>query len=182
MKTLVTIAIGAFLAALLAGCLPAATDQEIARMCENLVKLRGEVDLVPIDKRISEIDEEMAARKADIEKSNASTLAGLSADLQAKLAELGEKATAEDRAKVEQENAAKTTEAEAQKAEALARIEPDREARVVDARKKAEEARASAAASIEECTKKAKDEGVTQKLAECRIQAGTTDKYWNLCH
>jgi hypothetical protein len=181
MKRPVTITIGAFLATLLTGCLPAATDQDIAKMCENLVKLRGEVDLTPIEERIAGIEGELAAKKANLGKRHAATLERLGADLQAKLAELGETATPEDRAKVEQENAAQKAEADKQQAEALARIEPDREARVAEARKQAEAASASAAAAIDECAKKAKADGVTRKLAECRIQAETTDKYWNLC-
>jgi recombinational DNA repair ATPase RecF len=169
------------LAVLAGGCLPAATDQEIEKMCENLVRLRGEADLTPVEERIAAIDKDIAARKAGLESRHAQTVEGLDRDLAARLAEIGEQAKPEDRAAIEQEIATRKADAETQRAEALSRLEPDREARVAEAREKLEQAKATAKTAIEDCAGKARTEGVTQKLAQCRAEAGSTDQYWNQC-
>jgi hypothetical protein len=181
MTRIATIVTGVFFAGLLAGCVPAASDQEIAQMCENLVKLRGEVDLTPLEQRLVKIDEEFAGRKADIEKRFASALEAVARETEARIAELGGKATPEERDKIEQDGAARKAEAKVQQADALSKLDPDREARVADAKAKSEKEEAAAAEKIAECTKKAKDEGVSQALAKCRAEADSTDKYWNRC-
>lgn len=181
MTRLTTILTGVFLAASLSGCLPKATDQEIEQMCENLVKLRGGADLTPLEERIARIDKELEARKGDIEKRYETEAEALARNLEGRLAELGEDATEEEQAAIEESDAERKAEAARNRDEALEHLGSDREQRVAEAGKRLEQGRSKAAAGIRECADEARAVGVTQKLAQCRIEATSTDQYWNLC-
>jgi len=52
---------------------------------------------------------------------------------------------------------------------------------VASAQKKAEENRTAWDEAVDQCVTQAKSEGVSQKVARCRIGADSTDKYWNIC-
>ena len=50
-----------------------------------------------------------------------------------------------------------------------------------EAKKKAADNKVAFKAAVDECVAKSKQEGVSQKIAQCRITATSSDKYWNGC-
>lgn len=160
------------------GCVTKATDQEIQSMCENLVKLRGEVSTEPVEKLIAEVKESFLREEKRLQDWKARDLKGWDDELAAKLVE-----AADDAAKSAlQAEYAKKKEVTAAKHDPDIQELPEKmNAAVKEAEKKAEDNKAAFKAAVDECIGSSKKEGVSQKAAQCRINAQTTDKYWNSC-
>jgi len=160
------------------GCVAKATDQEIEAMCENLVKLRGEVNTDPVEKLIADVKESYQREEKRLEAWKARDLKGWDDELAAKLND----------AKDDAEKAALTEEYTKKKEVTASKHDPDIQAlpgkmaaAIEEAKKKAEDNKAAFKAAVDECIGKAKTEGVSQKAAQCRIKATSTDQYWNAC-
>ncbi len=189
-------------------CVPQATDEELNQMCENLVKLRGKIELKPADALVTKIETDFADKKKRLGERQERDLKNWDDELAAKLKELEEKeakAKEEDKGKKKKKKKGKKDEAEeeedfaAQKkkleedyasrkeatkkkyAEELKKIGPEKDKAVADAKKKAGEAVGKKKEAVDKCVADAKKEGVFQEVAQCRIKATSTDQYWNVC-
>ena len=164
--------------AVVTGCMAKATDQEIQTMCENLVKLRGEVNTDPEEKLIADVKESFQREEKRLKDWKARDLKGWDDELAAKLA-----ATENDeQKKALDEEYAKKKEVTASKHDPDIQALPEKMNKAIEeAKKKAEDNKAAFKAAVDECISKSKKEGVTQKVAQCRIGATTTDQYWNSC-
>ena len=160
------------------GCVAKASDQEMQSMCENLVKLRGEINTDPAEKLIAEVKEEYQREEKRLKDWKDRDLKGWDDELNAKLASAADDA----------EKAALTEEYTKKKEITASKHDPDIQAlpekmnkAIEAAKKKAEDNAAALKAAVTECVTQAKKEGVSQKAAQCRIKATTTDQYWNAC-
>ena len=137
--------------------------------------------LTPLEDRLKEVEEDFAAKKKDLEKRHADSLAAIERDLEAKIAELGEEPDEDEKKEIEEANAKRRQELVKSHEEALAALGPDKEKAAAEAKKEFEADQTKGAQKVEECVSKAADEGVTQSVAQCRIEAESTDAYWNQC-
>ena len=89
MKNLVIAFVFCFVGTLVVSCIPAATDDEIGRMCENLVGLRADGPL-PVEKDLlARVEEDFKAREKKLVDWRAKDLKGWDDELAAKLEKLG---------------------------------------------------------------------------------------------
>jgi hypothetical protein len=160
------------------GCIPEATEQEMKAMCENLVKLRGEIDLSDEAELIAEVEEEFKREAKRLKDWKERDLKGWDDELTAKLKALTDDAEKES-LKAEYEKKKQITASKHDPG--IAALDGKKKAAIDAAKKKAVENRGLYAKAVEECVSKAKKEGVSQKVATCRIKANSTDAYWNAC-
>lgn len=167
--------------------MPDATEQELKAMCENLVKLRGDIDSTTLQERTVKIEKDFAKRAERIESSKKKELEAWDQELEAKIKEMTseegdkEKASEEDIKKEKENYAAKKADVEKRYAEQTKRFDPDKAAALKEAKEKVAKSEADFAEDTKECLAEAKKEGVTQKVAQCRASATSTDQYWNKC-
>lgn len=159
-------------------CMPAATDDELNQMCDNLVKLRGEISKASEKELIAAEEERFKKEEIRLKEWKARDLKGWDEELEAKLAE----------AKKDDEKEALKAEYAKKKAITASKHDPDinaldgkKKEAIEAAKKKAKENEADWEAAVQECIDKAKAQGITQKVAQCRITADSVDHYWNRC-
>ena len=178
MKRAVVIGAVILLGGLTTSCVPKATEKECEQMCRNLVKLRGEVDLEPVDQRIADVEKDYEEKKKELETRKEQALKALDTELEEAVAEAEDE---EAKEKLKKDYAAKK-EAKGKEIESMVQsLGPEKEKEIAEVKKEAEQAEAKAQEKIAECTQKCIAEGVTQKVANCRIKATSVDEYWNRC-
>lgn len=160
------------------GCITKATDEELESMCDNLVRLRGEIPKPSSAKIESDISMRFQEKAKTIEQNNQSEIQFLTEEMNEKI----------EAAATDKDKAAIQDEYEKQMNAVKARIKPELEAMTAKKSRALEEAKVKVKeseeewhAAVETCIADAKKESVSQKLARCRIQANSTDKYWNVC-
>ena len=178
MKNLVIASVFCFVGTLVVSCVPAATDGEIAQMCENLVGLRADGPL-PVEKDLlARVEEDFKAREKKLVDWRAKDLKGWDDELAAKL----EKAeNDEEKAKLNEDYAKKKEVTSKQFDPDFQALGPSKEAAIKEAKKKVVDEKAERDEEIKKCVTEAKNEGISQKVAQCRIKADSTDAYWNQC-
>ena len=168
----------ASLGVLLVSCVTPATDDEIESMCNNLVQLRGEIPNPNLETIVSNITVRFDQEKKRLEESNKRRQEALKAEIRDKLnAAKKEK----EKTEIKREYEAKLHEMASKHQPKVAAMNDRKSGAVAGAKKKAEVARSEWDYAVNECVAQAKKEGVGQEVARCRIQAKTTDKYWNGC-
>ncbi len=159
-------------------CVAPATDQEITAMCENLVKLRREVNMDSLEKLTKDVNEQYAREEIRLKEWKERDLKGWDDELQTKLSSMTN----------EKEKSALTEEYKKKKEITAGQHDPGinelpgklAEA-LEEAKRKAADNKAAFDAAVKACFDQSKREGVSQKSAQCRIKAETPDKYWNAC-
>lgn len=165
-------------------CAPSATDAELKSMCENLVGLRGEIDTRTLEERSAKILESFGKRETLHNEQQAAALKGADAELEGALKEAEDKEAEDDeetQKKLKAQHAEIRKSLEQEGAAALADIKADKEAALAEAKAKVEETQKEFAEAVDTCIGEAKNEGLTQSVAQCRIKAESTDAYWNQC-
>jgi hypothetical protein len=169
-----------------AGCGSSATDEELTQMCSNLVKVRGEVSVPDEAKLLADIE-------ADFQKKEAEMLAWKKRDMDSWDDELKEKIAAltdkDDKTDSDTQTPAQLKAEYAKKKEIGARQFDDDLAKLpilkkealANARQNVADKQMKVNDCIKTCIDDAKKEGVSQKLAQCRIAAKDKDTYWNKC-
>ncbi len=159
-------------------CVTSATDEEIGKMCDNLVKLRGDVDASSVAEKSAEVKERYQREEKRLKDWKARDLKAWDEELEAKL-----KATEdeEEQAKLKEEYGKKKAITESKHDPGIAELPKKLEAALAKAKAEVDENQKAWKAAVDECAAKAKKEGVSQKVAQCRIAAESTDKYWNSC-
>jgi len=160
-------------------CAPQATDAELNGMCENLVKLRGEVDVRTVEERTAKVEEDFAKRLKLHKEQQAAAVKGAEADMQSKLKEAGDDEEAKER--ITKEGAERSGALAKEGADLEAKIAADKTAALGEAKEKAAASQQAFADAVAECVKGAKAEGTSQAVAQCRGKAESTDAYWNQC-
>ncbi len=159
-------------------CVTQATDEEISSMCDNLVQLRGEVSNPSAETVISDIEVRFDKQTKQLEENRMREQKALNDELKAKLDAAEDDAEKE---KLKAEYDTKLKEMSAKHEPAIAAMAAQKQDAVNAAKQQAEENRAVWNEAVNQCVTQAKKEGVSQKVARCRIHADTTDKYWNAC-
>ena len=178
MKNLIMATVFCFVGTVVVSCVPAATDGEIGQMCENLVGLRADGPL-PVEKDLlARVDEDFKTREKKLVDWRAKDLKGWDVELAAKL----EKAeTDEEKAKLNEDYTKKKEVTSKQFEPDFQALGPAKEAAVKDAKKKVVDEKAGRDEEVKRCVAEAKNEGPSQKVAQCRIKAQSVDAYWNQC-
>jgi len=166
-------------AAMLGGCAPSATEPELKAMCENLAALRGEVDSRTLEERTAKVEEEFGKREALAQEQQEAALKGADGMLEADLQEAGDDEETKKAARAE--HAATRKRLEQEGADEAAALKSDKEAALAEAKTAFEQAQKDLAEALDTCMAEARNEGVTQPVAQCRIKAESTDAYWNQC-
>ena len=159
-------------------CTTSATDEEIAAMCDNLVQLRGEVSNPSVETLISDIEVRFDKQQKQLEESRMREQRVLNEELQTKLEAAGKD---EDKEALKAEYAVKIKEISANHAPGIAAMDAQKKEAVTSAKEQAQENKAAWDEAVNQCVTQARSEGVSQKVARCRINADSTDKYWNIC-
>jgi hypothetical protein len=154
-------------------------------MCENLEKLRDKIDTSTEQELLKRVEEKFAREKKRLEDWKARDLKGWDDELAAKVAELEGNEEIEDK-EVEKK---KLVEEYDKKKEATAKqhdpgieaLGPEKTKAIEEAKKKAVSNKTKWDEAIKECIATALKEKTTQSLAQCRIQATSTDQFWNIC-
>ncbi len=159
-------------------CLPKATDEESKQMCENLVKLRGEIEMVTVKDAVNVVQKDFTSQKADLEKRKTRELEVLDEELNARLGEVKDD---KEKEPIKEEYTKHKQEVETRYAGKIEGLAPAKAKAEQDAKEKAQAAAQQAAEAVETCVAESQKDGVTQKVAQCRISASNTDEYWNVC-
>jgi hypothetical protein len=159
-------------------CVTPATDEEIESMCNNLVELRGEISNPAVETMVSDIQVRFDKETSQLEANRTREQKMLNEDLQAKLDATDNE---EEKAKLKEEYASKIQEVASKHEPGIAAMTAKKQEAVEEAKKQADQNRAAWNEAVTQCTTQAKNEGVSQEVARCRIQADSTDKYWNAC-
>jgi hypothetical protein len=167
-----------WLGGLVTACVTPATEDEIQTMCDNLVQLRGEIENPSVETIVSHITVRLNEHRTQIQDTKTREKRMLDEEMQASLDEAEKD---EDKEKIRKEFKAKIQALEAKYKPELEAIDAKKKEANAAAKKKAEENRAVWDEAVNECVTRAKKEGVSQQIANCRIQADSTDKYWNGC-
>ncbi len=160
------------------GCVTEATEQEIQSMCENLVKIRGEVDLSSDAELIADVEASFKKEAKRLKDWKARDLKGWDDELAAKLKDIEDE---EEKSKLKEEYEKKKQITASKHDPGIDGLGAKKLKAIEAAKKKALENQALFKKKTEECVAKAKKEGVSQKVAVCRIKAKTSDAYWNVC-
>ena len=160
------------------GCMTQATDQEIQGMCENLIKLRGEIDMSEESVLIANVEEDFQREKKRLLEWKARDLKGWDDELDAKLKDIEDE---EEKAKLTEEYNKKKEITASKHDPGIEALDGKKAAAIDAAKKKAVENRAAYQKAVEACAQQAKKESVSQKVAQCRIKAASADAYWNSC-
>jgi colicin import membrane protein len=158
--------------------MPAATDDEITKMCDSLVRLRGEVDGSSAEELAKTTKERIDREEKRLKDWKARDMKGWDDELAAKLAATEDE---EEKKKIQEEYTKKKEVSASKHDPGIAAIAEKRKTAMEEAKKKAAENKAAWDAAVSECVAQAKKEGVSQKVAQCRITAQSTDEYWNKC-
>ena len=163
---------------LVSACVTKATEDELEIMCDNLVKLRGEISKPSSATIESDISVKFTEETKKLQESQMSAENSLNDEMQTKL-----EAAQNDEEKVEiqKEYAAKMEALKAKLKPELEAMNTQKQAAIEEAKEEAEANEAAWRTAVDECLTDAKKESVSQEVARCRIQATTTDKYWNGC-
>jgi hypothetical protein len=174
-RVLATLSLAALYAA---GCVPSATDDELKQMCENLVKLRGDIDDSSEKALIAAEEERFKKEAIRLKDWKARDLKGWDDELAAKLAEVEKE---EDKEALKAEYEKKKAVTASKHDPGIAALDGKKKQAIEDAKKKFIENQAARDGAIRDCVDTAKTEGINQKVAKCRIGATSTDQYWNAC-
>ncbi len=159
-------------------CVTKATEDECKQMCDNLVRLRGQIDMSTVAERTAKVEESFKREEKRLKDWMERDLAAWDEELKAKLA-AQEK---DDEKKKLTEEYEKKKEVTRQKhLPGLKELGPKKEAALKEAQKKAAESKTEFDKAVEECKAEAIKEGVPQSAAQCRTKATSTDQYWNVC-
>ena len=177
-------------------CASTATDEEINKMCTNLEKVRGSITVPSKEDALKKINDDFSKKRAKLEAWKAKEMKGWDDELAAKLKELEESDTGSKSKKVKKSDDeekkptpeelksayAKKKEIGAKQFDAdLANLPAQKKMAVEAVQQKIDSKQAELDASIKKCIEDAKKEGVSQKVAQCRIAAQNKDSYWNKC-
>ncbi len=159
-------------------CVTKATEDECKQMCENLIGLRGQIDMSTVAERTAKVEESFKREEKRLKDWLKRDLDAWDEELKAKLAELKK----DDEKKKLTEEYEKKKEVTRQKhLPGLKELGPKKETAINEAQKKAAESKAEFDKAVEECRDDAVKEGVPQSAVQCRIKATSTDQYWNVC-
>ncbi len=160
------------------GCIPNATDAELTQMCENLINLRGEIDQTSEKELIANVEKRFTEEAVRLKDWKIKDLRGWDEELEARLSETNDNA---EKAKLRAEYNQKKEVTASKHDPGIAALEGKKKEAIEAAKKQALENQAAFESAVAECAAQSKKEGVTQSVAQCRINAETTDKYWNGC-
>lgn len=161
-----------------AGCLPNATPEETNQMCENLIKLRGEIDRSTEAELKKKVEAQFAKEEKRLRDWMAKDLKSWDDEMAQKLEAAKDDAEKE---KIEKDYAHKKDVTSQQHLPGIKELGPKKAEAIKEASEKAKENAAMWKKAITDCLDQAKKEGVSQKSAQCRIKAQSTDEYWNQC-
>ena len=178
MKEFALISLFVLAGALLSSCFTEATETEYEDMCENLVRLRGKIDSTPVDELIAKIEKEYQLRakmlKDQLDREIMAWDELFKEDLSgAKDAKEKERLLKED--EEFRANASRKYE------EQLEELDPKKQRELRRAKERVEEAKMDWSEAVDQCINTSQKEKVSQKTAQCRMSAESTDVYWNSC-
>ena len=159
-------------------CVTQATDDELNEMCDNLVDLRGEIPNPSVETITGDISMKFDKQTKQLEASRTQEQNMLNKEMQEKLEAAK---TDDEKDEIRKEYKERIEEVSSQHAPRMAAINAEKSEALEGAKKTAAENRSLWTEAVGQCVADAKKEGVSQKIARCRIQAKTTDKYWNGC-
>lgn len=160
------------------GCIPNATDAELTQMCENLTNLRGEIDQSSEKELIANVEKRFEEEAVRLKDWKIRDLRGWDEELEARLSETDDK---DEKARLKAEYEKKKEVTASKHDPGIAALEGKKQEAVEAAKQKALDNQAAFETAVADCVEKSRQEGVTQPVAQCRISAQTTDKYWNGC-
>ena len=176
--TLVWAMLGMWALFCMSGCVTKATDEELENMCDNLVKLRGEIPK-PSSARIeSDITMQFKEKAKELTQSQENRISSLTEEMNQKI-EVA--ATDQEKATIQGEYGEKIEAVKAEIKPELEAMNAKKSEAIESAKSKVKESEAKWRTAVETCVADAKKESVSQKVARCRIDADSTDKYWNVC-
>ncbi len=161
-----------------AACLPDATQEEMEQMCGKLIDLRGEVDVVTVTDAVTVVKKEFQKQHLELQEQQASELKDLGQEREEALAKA---ANDEEKEKIEKEMAAEKEAIIAKYKPQIEQLNPRRDTAIKEVTKEAQQTRAEWEQAVGECVATSQNEGVKQKTAKCRLNAGSLDEYWNSC-
>jgi DNA anti-recombination protein RmuC len=174
----------ALVACFLISCITKATEEETKQACKILLELRGEYDIVSVEDAVKDIEEDYKVKETEILDQKAAALQLTNAEHEEKLAKIDEKdkdEADEEKKKLLEDIEKKKTETDENFAHLLERLKTDKENDITEAKEKAAESADEVKTAIDGCVSKSLADGMSQKMALCRANAQTIDKYWNGC-
>lgn len=159
-------------------CMTPASEDEVTSMCTNLVKLRGQVAEPNAETIVSDISMKYEQEAKSLNEDLARARRVLEDEMQTKLEEAKKDPGKE---KIKAAYAAKLEALQTDHKPELAKVDAMKKEAIANAKKAAESNRAEWDNAVNECVEQARKEGVSQEIAQCRIKASSTDKYWNGC-
>jgi leucyl aminopeptidase (aminopeptidase T) len=166
------------LGAISISCVTQATDEELSEMCDNLVNLRGEVPNPSVETITSNISVKFDEETKRLAASRSAEEESLKEEMETRLEAAK---TDAEKSEIREEYKARLEEVTTAHAPKMAAIRAQKSEVIQNAKNRAEENEALWTEAVNDCISKSKKEGVPQRVARCRIQAQTTDKYWNGC-
>ncbi len=177
-KRMLSFILFAWVSALVSACVTKATDDELQDMCDNLVKLRGEIKKPSSATFESDISMKFEKKTQMLKASQESEQRRLNDEMKKKLEAVTDEA---EKANIMAEYEEKIAAVKADLAPEIASLNAKKSEEIESEKRKAEEGEAAWRLAVEACLNDAKRDAVSQKVAQCRIQADSTDKYWNIC-
>jgi hypothetical protein len=155
-----------------------ATESELKGMCENLIELRGEIDLSEESVLVANVEEDFKKERKRLLDWKARDLKGWDDELAAELKNIEDD---EEKKKLTEEYAKKKEITASRHDPGIDALDGKKTAAIEAAKKKVVENKAAFEKAVAECVTEAQKEGISQKMAQCRIKADSADKYWNSC-
>jgi len=178
MKRVSTVILLVFVGSIVVSCLPKASEEECRQMCENLVNLRGENNLVTVSDAISVVEKDYVMKEQSLKERMEQEITAWDNEMNDKITGV-EKET--DKAEIKKEYKKKKAEVKKRYKPQIEKLGPSKKEAINEAKEKAAASENEVKIAVDQCAEKAVKEGTTQKVAQCRINATTSDKYWNGC-
>ena len=178
MKKIIIVFVSIFMGLSLVSCFPAASEQECEKMCENLLILRADLDRSTAKELVDEVVEDFKKEEKRLRDWMERDLKGWDEELEAKLAEAK---SDDEKKKLKAEYEKKKEITKGKHMPGIEELLPKKKQKIQEATAKAKENQDEWDAALSKCKSEAIKEGVTQKVAQCRIAAKSTDEYWNIC-
>jgi hypothetical protein len=165
---------------ILFGCSSNASDELLEKMCDNKMKVTGVLRGTVLEEESARITEEYGKKESNLKEEMDRDLKGMDDVLAGRLKDIeaGGEGDKEKKIAAAKEDIEKKKKAIIDQFEPLIKkLSPQKEYALRDAETYVEKRKATAEKEKEKCIKQAKEAGVTEAVATCRLQAKTPEVY-----
>jgi len=165
----------------LASCEESATDEEIRQMCEHLGRIDGKgATPEATAARTAAVSADYDARMKALEEESAKAMAAIDAEQEAMAAETKTQ-DYEKRAGFLAETTKKKAAKSGEFGVKMQQLKEEREIAVGKDAEAAEKDTVAWSQAVDACMAESRDDGVSKKVALCRIEVATADEYRDKC-